>query len=105
MTRKINPNIPYGIYCYDKNGICPHWSSLDNFPSQENGYCSFLRKSDWDLNEEEGKIEWTNSHGMITKITQPHEIGISLLWDQVKMCSENLEEEEYDEDMDEDIKG
>ena len=60
--------IPKGIYCYDKNGLCPHWSLNESREKQNNGYCAFLKKGDWDMK------------------------GFSLLWDQCKECGINLGE-------------
>lgn len=57
--------IPKGIYCYDKNGVCPYWSRNPDYPNQENGYCSYLMRGDWEANH------------------------LSLLWDQVKECGIN----------------
>ncbi len=66
--------IPPGIYCYrlfdtgetfPRSLCCPYWSLRKDKPTQDNGYCSFLDKGDW-----EGT-------------------GIDLLWDQVKECSIN----------------
>ena len=84
----IKRTIPYGFYCYDKVGTCPHWSMKDELPVQENGYCSLLGKSDWDRNEEHGDIKWQNETGEITRITKPHEMPLSLLWDMCKECEE-----------------
>jgi len=57
-----NPNIPKGVYCYDQNGVCPHWSIRKDKPEQENGYCSHLKRGDWEVER------------------------FGLLWDQVKEC-------------------
>jgi len=57
--------IPEGIYCHGVNGVCPYWSSREDKPEQENGYCSFLEMGDW--NDE----------------------PLTLLWDQVKECGIN----------------
>jgi hypothetical protein len=62
--------IPKGIYCHDEN-VCPFWSINPDKLSQENGYCSFLKIGDWEV--------------------EPASFG--LLWDQVKLCSENMDEE------------
>ena len=60
--------IPEGFYCYtgwgDSFKPCPYWSRRENKPEQQNGYCSFLDRSDW-------------------------QEGLSLLWDQVKECGIN----------------
>ena len=57
--------IPSGCYCYDENGLCPYWSKRKDKPDQENGYCEYLKKGDWE-----------------------HDF-FGLLWDQVKECGEN----------------
>lgn len=57
--------IPQGAYCYDEHGICPYWSKRNDKPAQENGYCSFLGRGDWEAKH------------------------LSLLWDQVKECNLN----------------
>lgn len=82
--------IPGGFYCYKvvsdwiqpedgslpyfKTEMCPYWSIDKTRPSQNNGYCSFLEEGDWE---------------------HP---GLGLLWDQVKECCENMEEDDYGED-------
>lgn len=58
-------NIPQGVYCYDKNGICPYWSKRKDQPDHDNGYCSLMGKGDWEID------------------------GLSLLWDAVKECNLN----------------
>jgi hypothetical protein len=62
--------IPKGIYCYDEDGICPHWTLNPFHPEQMNGFCSYLMKGDWQEN------------------------GTMLLWDQCKECGVNDGEEE-----------
>lgn len=62
--------IPKGLYCYNKDGVCPFWDRLDGIPKQENGYCHLLEKGDW---ESEGTM---------------------LLWDQCKECEINLDAED-----------
>ena len=66
--------IPPGIYCYRGIGVkdnhqirlnCPYWESRDDKPEQDNGYCDFMQRGDWEVD------------------------GLSLLWDQVKECGEN----------------
>lgn len=78
MTKqtKKHPEIPVGSYCYKvvgpigengfpKTKVCPYWSIDPDKPEQSNGYCSFLKSGDWE------------------------DIGLGLLWDQVKACDEN----------------
>ena len=62
--------IPKGCYCYDANGVCPYWHKDARHEEQDNGYCSYLKRGDWD----------DNSSG--------------LLWDQVKECNINEYTEE-----------
>jgi len=54
--------IPRGMYCDE----CPFWSNDKKRSRRENGYCSYLGKGDWDLN-----------NGIL---------GNSFLWDQIKEC-------------------
>lgn len=52
-------------YCYSVVGVegngrlklvkCSFWSKRVDKPEQENGYCSFLEKGDW---ESEGSLLW-----------------------------------------------
>ena len=69
---KDQSKIPKGFYCYDTNGVCPYWSLNKNKPHQENGYCSYLEQGDWDEH-------------------------LGLLWDQVKECNINMEEDDLEE--------
>jgi len=78
---KDKSKIPPGHYCYKRlqpypNSnhltrlnieVCPYWSCDRNKPPQENGYCAYLEAGDWE-------------HG-------------GLLWDQVKECGINEDEE------------
>ena len=64
----IESVIPHGLYCYQHHGeefiLCPFWSRVKNKPEQEDGYCSLLKRGDW-------------------------EDGMTHLWDQVKECGIN----------------
>jgi hypothetical protein len=70
MCNKNKPTdkIPKGIYCYDENGICPYWKRCLDIEKQQNGYCEYLEKGDW-------------------------EMDFGLLWDQVKECGINEDDE------------
>lgn len=61
--------IPEGIYCYThvkgKFVACPYWSLRKDKPKQENGYCAYLGKGDWESDD------------------------FGLLWDQCKECNIN----------------
>ena len=67
--------IPYGIYCYStspkgKKIRCPYWLLFKDKPFQNNGYCKFLGRGDWEVTNRENS--WR-----------------SLLWDSVKECGIN----------------
>ena len=66
---KIRKLIPKGMYCYDKDGICPFWRKNKLYPEQLDGYCHLLKKGDW-------------------------EIKGGLLWDQCKECEINVKDTE-----------
>jgi len=89
--------IPKGDYCYDKSGLCPYWSLDDSKPYQHNGYCSFLGRGDWDLNEEK-TYQRIYKDGTKGELQSANEIGLpmSLLWDQCKECGENMGGSDYE---------
>jgi hypothetical protein len=67
--------IPLGLYCYTYIGLgkykpCPYWDLRKDKPIQGNGYCAFLNIGDW------------------------MEEGSGLLWDSVKECKINYDDEE-----------
>jgi len=103
MSDKDTSLIPKGEYCYGEGGKCPYWSLKEGLPEQENGYCSYLEKSDYDINEEQGDIPWkTGKDNSVVLITEPHAIPIGLLWDQCKECGVNeWTEEDLEELMNE----
>ena len=76
--------IPEGNYCYKRISTnpetgtsnivcCPFWDRISDFPKQDNGYCHYMKKGDW-----QGK-------------------GIGLLWDQCKSCGINEYQQDYEE--------
>jgi hypothetical protein len=70
----------------------------DDLPEQENGYCSYLEKSDWDINEEIGEVTVYNmKSGEKFKMSAHLLGGNSLLWDQCKECRINEDEGDNDE--------
>lgn len=105
-------HIPYGLYCYHNSYVCPFWDCKKGiYPRQEDGFCHFLGKSDWELNEEYEKTTKVvrsadkESEGKpIKEIFGDTDIDIisgkrthfimSLLWDQCKECRINLEDPE-----------
>ena len=54
MRRFVSENglgvVPYGIYCYDQNGMCPYLDRAENKDKQNNGFCWLMGKGDWDEN-------------------------------------------------------
>lgn len=84
---KVYKAIPRGDYCYRiikhmPGGSfitwdCPMWSMRPDKPHQENGYCLWLGKGDWEENEP------------------------TLLWDQCKECGLKYNGEVVLEGMDE----
>jgi hypothetical protein len=69
--------IPKGLYCYHnlshyKDGttyvnMCPYWKRNTSKDEQESGYCEYLKRGDWEVNE------------------------VSLLWDCCKECDVKTE--------------
>ena len=80
--------IPKGLYCEEKKGVCPYWGLTGNRPNQENGYCAYLEKSDWDLNEDAGSIEIFSARAFLG-FRSAHFIKFSMLWDGIKECGIN----------------
>ena len=83
--------IPRGYYCHfkDMDKVCRFWSMNSDLPYQENGYCSFLGKSDWDINEKCGTVEVTHfatDRAESKTMESAHEYTISMLWDKCKEC-------------------
>jgi hypothetical protein len=88
--------IPDGFYCYtrvkDKYVACPFYSKKSERHHQENGYCSYLEKGDWDINESYPsllEIQQRQEDGTMKNVMIPREkfFPLSLLWDGVKECS------------------
>jgi len=114
-------HIPNGYYCYNENGVCPFWESKKGeYPEQEDGYCHFLGKSDWELNEVKQHtyiLTKANDETLVGKTvaevygsTIPPEIdlisgkvihfALSLIWDQCKECNVNNDvDDEYIESI------
>ena len=101
---KINKKlIPQGYYCYTgklktNEKICPYWKKISSKNIQENGFCEYLGKGDYEINREERidilHCKNKNSRWSIKKIKvnkdNPAVLNISLLWDKVKMCNIKL---------------
>ena len=101
MIKKDKRRIPKGYYCYSCQNykefkfkdikVCPYWSLRRGKPKQNNGYCAYLEKGDWDINNEQRwRREYTRgkNKGKKDSWKTANEIGLymSLLWDQVKEC-------------------
>lgn len=113
-TKKKEP-IPTGIYCYSGScapgsktfKICPYWEKMDDRPEQENGYCKYLRKGDWEINREEQTIIETSHDEDNTEVKREIKCGpdnpsfMSLLWDMCKDpdCPKYNLDEEIEEAM------
>lgn len=83
MSVKINSkSIPKGMYCYDKNGTCPFFELRNDKPRQMNGYCHYMKLGDWEVDPPKDLPE---------NFPLP---AISLLWDMVKECGINLDEDD-----------
>ncbi len=111
MLKDCKKYIPKGNYCYFENGEnCPFWElKTGEYPSGEDGYCHYLKKSDWDLNEIyqestillkskdckecEGKsVKELYEFGVDPASNKKRHFQISLLWDECKECGVNLDE-------------
>jgi hypothetical protein len=111
MLQTPEKYIPYGMYCYHHE-VCPFWTMKEGeYPKQEDGYCHYLQKSDWELNEESSdtaKIVYSKD-GSLTGMTvadleddndidpisgKKFHFPMSLLWDQCKECDINTEDPE-----------
>jgi hypothetical protein len=83
--------IPRGYYCHTQKS-CPYHSIRDDKPYQENGYCSYLGKGDWDLNDEikdkDVEVEYRQKDGSYKKVMMKYGDlpPTSLLWDMCKEC-------------------
>jgi len=96
------------FYCYDKDNTCPFWESKDDLPVQENGYCHYLDKNDYELNEEYNKLPikvWVRATDEVNVGTTEELFGnlhfpTSLLWDMCKECgiSDDMEFDNYNKD-------
>jgi len=98
VLKKDKSIIPKGLYCYDNNGVCPYWSLNAYHEPQNNGYCAFMGKGDWDLNKEKSwRVTYKDGKSIPNAEWQSGEdigLSLSLLWDQCKECGIN-EEENY----------
>jgi len=100
--KEMEKSIPKGMYCYDENGNCPWLEHRSDLPEQENGYCKYLDKSDYEINREVYDCTMTTYEGGVEKKiefqTGPDNPGFfSLLWDACKQCGiKDYTDEEYE---------
>jgi|WetSurSiteA1Bulk_404760.scaffolds.fasta_scaffold15211_2 hypothetical protein len=87
------------VYCYDHKTrrVCPFYARVKQLPTMENGYCGFLNKTDYDINEEKGPLKWVDTDGKVFDVTQAHFIPYSLLFDGCKMCGVNESFKHFEE--------
>jgi hypothetical protein len=85
---KTTDVIPLGEYCYDNNGTCPYWELRLDRPKQENGYCAYLERGDWDTNASTQKTLTDHKGEKWSPAEMP--FGVGLLWDQCKECGVNI---------------
>lgn len=83
-TLNLKKYIPRGHQCYDENGICPFWN-IKLF--QDNGYCFYLKKDDWQLNREK---EHRKVNGRRVIDTFGPGWKHSFLWNYGKECGVNI---------------
>lgn len=101
-------HIPPGPYCYDPetSECCPFWDYDTEMPEQENGYCHYLKRGDWEINidsfhtltlekyplkpELEGKtLGEILEYSLENDEEMPPVPTVGLLWDQCKECNIN----------------
>ena len=97
MSNEDTSVIPKGMYCDDEDGkVCPFWSLLLELPEYENGYCAYLGKSDWDLNEDidkQGGCKYMVYETGKVGIVSAHDFCCSDIWDKCKECEVNEEDQ------------
>jgi len=95
--------IPKGFYCYSikkgKRVMCPYWSIRADKPEQENGYCAYLGKGDWELHKDHDfNVETRQPDGTYAKSVvkgKDMPFSPSLLWDMCKECSRRQRDERF----------
>jgi len=83
--------IPRGDYCKG----CPFHFIDNSRKYQENGYCSYLKKGDWNINDEYPEMievqkrqeDGSYKKVMVNKYDEPICNSFSLLWDGCKECN------------------
>lgn len=84
--------IPKGVYCYDEKGVCPYYSQKVVAFDIIIPYCLYLDQGDLCglTNEEFLKLKkiWAKTDEELYKM-----FPLDLLWDSVKECGVNEEDE------------
>jgi len=101
--KEMEKSIPKGLYCYNENGRCPWLEHRPEHHGQEDGYCKYLGKGDYEINREvkEATVTYTNKAGKrVTEIEiygPDNPCAFSLLWDMCKECGidNEIDEEEW----------
>ena len=78
--QKREEKIPKGLYCYDERGICPYWRRIDGREEQEDGWCDYLGKGDYEINREDN----------VTLIVVTHSIEIAHLMNKVYILEDGI---------------
>jgi len=93
MKKLSTKIIPKGLYCHDEkdmNKICPYWRKREGYDEQENGYCNYLNKGDYEINREVYTGIWTSYKDgkkvktWKVKYNLEYPDNSSLLWDKCK---------------------
>jgi len=96
LLKLVHMAIPPGPYCYYsyKGPTCPFWDKDDSKPYQENGYCHYLQRGDWENNDEK---EYINVKTGEKQTANQIGLPLSLLWDQCKECgiNDDIDEDDY----------
>lgn len=100
MKKKLSTKvIPKGLYCHDEEDmtiVCPYWSKKEKYDKHENGYCSYLKKGDYEINREPHVGVWTSfkdgkeEKTWEVKYDKKYPDNSSLIWDKVKECGMNM---------------
>ena len=87
ILKKDTSVIPYGYTCED----CPYWDLNEDYPEQENGYCGYLEKGDWELHFE-GEIREGDKDEKVLTLEEKEALPFcfSMLWDGCKECGINI---------------
>lgn len=86
--------IPKGPYCYDENGLCPNYTTkwVDGV---EIYWCKYLKQGDLGNNITDDEIKALKRFHKTDNDEEIYKLyPLFILWDQVKECSINDEDED-----------